>query len=109
MTQPAILADYLKRTAWPFPFVTDPTLAAYRLFGLERAPLRSFFRAKVLAGYLRLIARGHVPRKPIKGEDVQQLGGEFVLDENQKLMFAFRSDDPIRHPKIEDLLNLLKK
>ena len=109
MTQPAFLTAYLKQSAWPFPFVSDPTLAAYRQFGLERAPLRSFFRGRVLAGYLRLIARGYMPRKPIKGEDVQQLGGEFILDENRKLIFAFRSDDPTKHPRIEQLMKLLRK
>ncbi len=109
MTQPAFLAAFLKETAWPFPFVTDPTLAAYREFGLERARLRSFFRGGVLGGYLRLIARGYIPRRPIQGEDVRQLGGEFILDENRKLIFAFRSDDPTKHPRIDELMKLLMK
>jgi peroxiredoxin len=109
MTQPAFLTAYLKEHPWPFPVVTDPGLESYRTFGLERAAMKSFFRWKVLAGYLRLIGRGFMPRRPIAGEDVQQLGGEFILDEGRNLIYAFRSDDPTQHPDINELLKLLRK
>ena len=109
MTQPAFLAAYLKDHPWSFQVVTDPSLESYRIFGLERAALKSFFRWKVLAGYLRLIGRGFIPRKPIQGEDVRQLGGEFIVDESRTLIYAFRSDDPTKHPNIDELRKLLNK
>jgi peroxiredoxin len=108
MTQPSFLAAYLKENPWPFPLVSDPNRRAYEIFGLERLPMASFFRPAVLAGYLRLMFRGRMPRRPIQGEDVQQLGGEFILDANRKLIYAFRNNDPTKHPKIAELFEVLR-
>src|SRR5436309_2474464 len=89
--RPPVLDAYLRRHPRPFPVVADPERAAYRAFGLERGGWLMFFRPRVLARYLSLMIRGWLPRPPLAGEDVRQLGGDFVLDGQHRLVFAHRS------------------
>jgi hypothetical protein len=102
--QPALLALYERDQALPFPIVADPSLAAYHAFGLERASWREILRSRVLWRYLRLMLRGWAPQRSNKGEDVLQLGGDFVLDEYRRLVYAHRSAEPTDRPPIAELL-----
>jgi hypothetical protein len=107
MSKPAYLREYLKERAWSFPVVCDPDLEAYRHFGLERISWWTYLRGGVIAGYLRLIFRGWMPRMPIKGEDVNQLGGDFILDEQRRLIFAYPSRVPTDRPTVATLIDVL--
>ena len=78
--KPEVLARYLARAGWHVPIVCDPDRVAYQAFGLERAGWLTFFRPRVLLGYFRGMLRGYGVRMPYEGEDVRQLGGDFVLD-----------------------------
>lgn len=102
--QPALLAVYERDQALPFPLVADPSRAAYRAFGLERTSWRAILRGGVIWRYLRLMARGWAPQRGNKGEDVLQLGGDFVLDERRQVVYAHRSAEPTDRPPVEDLL-----
>ena len=102
--QPAFLALYERKEALPFPLVADLSLAAYHAFGLERATWRELVRAGVLWRYLRLMLRGWAPQRGNKGEDVLQMGGDFVLDARRHLVYAHRSAEPTDRPPIAELL-----
>ncbi len=106
--KPAVLAAFLRTSPQPFPVVCDPDRVAYRAFGLERASWASFFRPKVLWGYLRLIRRGGKVRRPYPGEDVRQLGGDFLLDRAGRVVFAHRSRTATDRPGVEELLNVVR-
>jgi hypothetical protein len=92
----------------PFPAAADPSRQAYRAFGLERTSWRALLRPGILLGYLGLMLRGWRPRKPYPGEDVLQLGGDFVLDSEGRLLYAYRSADPTDRPAAADLLRALR-
>src|SRR5207244_2352252 len=96
--RPEVVAAQLRRSPRPFPVLSDPDRAAYQAFGLERGGWRMFFKPRALARYLGLMARGWRPRLPVGGEDVRQLGGDFVLDRDRRLVFAHRSADPADRP-----------
>ena len=102
--KPDVLRLYLSRQPRGVAVVCDPDRAAYRAFGLQRVRWLSFFRPKVLGGYLAKIFRGHKVRKPYPGEDVLQLGGDFVLDRRREVVFSFASDDPTARPGVADIL-----
>ena len=87
--KPETLALYLARRKWTVPVVSDPDRAAYRAFGLERIGWLTFFRPKVLWGYFRGMLRGYGLKAPYAGEDVLQLGGDFVLDAGVTVWTAF--------------------
>jgi hypothetical protein len=105
--KPDVLARYLARTDWHLPFACDPDRAAYRAFGLGRTGWRTFFRPKVLFGYVRKILFGYGPKALYEGEDVWQLGGDFILDRGRRVVFAYPSADPTDRPGVEDLLRVM--
>jgi peroxiredoxin len=98
--RPEMLSLYLARKAWRVSIVSDPERAAYAAFGLERTGWLAFFRPKVLWGYLRGMFRGYGVKKPYAGEDVLQLGGDFVLDKRARVVFAYPSADPTDRPAV---------
>jgi peroxiredoxin len=102
--KPELLARYLARHPWHVPMVADPERAAYRAFGLERTSWLTFFRPRVLWGYFRGILRGYGVKKPYAGEDVLQLGGDFVLDRRGRVVFAYPSANPTDRPTVAALL-----
>lgn len=91
----------------PFEVFCDPDRVAYRYFGLERGGLSMFFSLRVLGRYIRMIVSGLWPHRPEAGEDVYQLGGDFVLSAERRLLFAYRSHDPADRPTVEDLIQHL--
>lgn len=106
--RPEVLARYLARQAWHVPIVSDPQRAGYAAFGLERTGWLTFFRPKVLARYLRGMIRGIGIKTPYEGEDVLQLGGDFVLDKLRRVVFAYPSADPTDRPSVAALLTVLR-
>ena len=100
-----MLTRYLARHGWHVPVVCDPSRAAYRAFGLERTGWLTFFRPRVLAKYMRGMFRGHGVKTPYEGEDVLQLGGDFVLDRLRRVVFAYPSADPTDRPAVAALLS----
>lgn len=105
--EPDHLSAYLARRPWEVPVVTDPGRVAYRAFGLERTGWLTFFRPKVLLGYLRGLLRGYGLKKPVPGEDVRQLGGDFLVDRSGTVVWAYRSADPTDRPGVADILKAI--
>jgi hypothetical protein len=101
---PAQLATWLARNPQPFPVVSDPGRTAYQSFGLGRVGWLHFFRPAVLWGYLRLLSRGGRVRKPYPGEDLLQLGGDFLLDHRRRVVFAHPSRSATDRPTMDDVL-----
>jgi hypothetical protein len=58
--------------------------------------------------YLRLLLGGWLPRRAAAGEDVFQLGGDFVLDAGRRLVYAYHSTEATDRPKVTDLLQALR-
>jgi hypothetical protein len=98
--KPEVLTRYLARRGGAFPYVCDPDRDAYRAFGLDRTGWLTFLRPKVVWGYLRGFFRGYLLRTPYRGEDVLQLGGDFVLDKFRRVVFAYPSADPTDRPTV---------
>jgi hypothetical protein len=105
--KPEVLALYLSRSQWAVPIVCDPDRAAYTAFGLERTGWLTFFKPRVLWGYVRGMFKGYRVKKPYAGEDVLQLGGDFILTRERRLAFAYPSADPTDRPPVADLLAAL--
>jgi len=92
----------------PLPTVCDPDRAAYRYFGLDRGRWSMFFRWSVLGRYLRLIFAGWRPHRGESGEDMLQLGGDFILSADRHLLYAHRSNDPADRPAAADLVKQMQ-
>ena len=105
--KPEVLSLYLARQRWHVPVASDPERAAYRAFGLDRTGWLTFFRPKVLWGYLRGLLRGYGPRATYAGEDVLQLGGDFMLDKRGRVVFAHPSTTPTDRPSVRAIRDAL--
>lgn len=101
---PAVLASFLKRYPKPYPVVGDPDRLAYKAFGLERTSLLNILRPDVLLMYLWRMLTGTRLRVPYPGEDVLQLGGDFIVDRSGKVVFAYRSRVATDRPGVSQLL-----
>jgi hypothetical protein len=99
------LPTYREGHGWPFPVVSDPARAAYRLFGLESAGWGRLLGPRVVARYAGLMLRGYRPRS--SDADVHQLGGDFVTDAGRRLVYVHRSVDPADRPPADDLVRAL--
>lgn len=106
--RPELLAAFLREQPLPFSAVADPERAAYRRFGLERTPWSTFLRPGVIWRYLRLMRSGWRLQAVRQGEDVLQLGGDFILDAAGRLVYAYRSAEPTDRPAVATLLRVLR-
>jgi hypothetical protein len=62
----------------------------------------------VIFKYVALMFRGWKPWKPNEEEDLMQLGGDFVLDADRRLVYAYRSSDPTDRPTVQVLLDAIR-
>ena len=96
---------YVEARGWPFSVVSDPTREAYQAFGLGSAGWLTLLGPRVFVKYVQLMARGYWPG--ISDFDVHQLGGDFVIDADRRIVFAHRSKDPADRPAADVLLSAL--
>ncbi len=107
-TPSAKVAMYLAKYPQPFPVVSDPTLAAYRAFALEKTTVGSMMRPGVLLRFIGTLLRGWKLDLPTKGDDLMQLGGDFVLDAGGRLRYAHPSAEPTDRPRATELLEAMR-
>jgi hypothetical protein len=58
-----------------------------------------------MRAYGRLLRAGRRPRLP--SEDTLQLGGDFIVDPEGRVAYAYRSAGPDDRPSVDDLLAAL--
>ena len=92
---------WLSETRSPFLLLLDQTHEVYRQFGLERSVWRSW-GPKNLWYYASAVLRGEKLKE--KRGDTNQLGGDFVVDQNGILRMSYLSQDPTDRPSIEAIL-----
>lgn len=107
-SKPERVAAALKALPLPFPALSDPDLVSYHAYGLGRTRWRDMLRPGVLLRFGKMLLRGWAPRKPNRGDDVLQLGGDFVLDRQRKISYAYRSLEPTDRPSPEELLEAVR-
>jgi hypothetical protein len=97
---------WLQETQSPFPFLVDQEQKAYRAYGLERSALRAWSPRNLL-----YYAKAKLQGRETLGNrgDTHQLGGDFVVGENGRVLLAHPSRDPVDRPSIAELLQAVQK
>ncbi len=106
---PKFVTNYLKKYPLPFPAVSDPDRQAYIQFSLGKTTWLGMFHPKVIWGYLRLIFGGWALWKAQKNDDLLQLGGDFILDQNRTVVYEYRSAEPTDRPAAVALFQQVEK
>ena len=104
---PEYVVAYQRQRMAPLTVLIDEERVAYRAYGLGRGPVWKVWGPRVWWAYLRLIRRGRRFQRPI--EDTLQLGGDFVVGRDGRLMYGFRSADPDDRPSVDDLTAALRR
>ena len=97
---------WLQETQSPYPLLLDPDRIAYRAYGLEHSFLRSW-NARTISYHIRALLNGQEWRG-IRG-DSGQLGGDFIVDRQGIVRFAYTSHDPTDRPTVDLLLTTLRQ
>jgi peroxiredoxin len=108
-TPPSRVAAFLAAHPLPFPAVSDPQRKAYEMLSLGKTSWAKMLGLGVGFRFLKLMLKGWALEKPEPGEDLLQLGGDFVLDGDGRLVFAHRSQEPTDRPTIKALLEAVKR
>lgn len=96
------LAGYRRRFAEPLTVVTDEERHTYRAYGLARGPWWRVFGLATLRRYAALLTRGRRLERPT--EDTLQLGGDFVVGRDGRVVLVHRSKGPDDRPDVEELV-----
>ncbi len=100
------LSELARREGWTGTVLADPGRAAYRGFGLARLPWYRVFTPTATLKYFALFLRGRAPGHA--GQDVMQQGGDFIVDGEGIIRFAFAGRSSDDRPPVDDLIRCLR-
>jgi alkyl-hydroperoxide reductase/thiol specific antioxidant family protein len=104
---PEYVAAYQRERLAPMTVLIDEHRVAYRDYGLGRGSVWKVWGPKIWWAYLKLIARGRRFQRPV--DDTLQLGGDFVVGRDGRLLYGFRSSDPDDRPPVDDLIAAVRR
>lgn len=99
---PESVQSYLDQFGWKFEIFSDPNREVYKLFGLGRAKPWKIFHPRTVYKFVKLLIQGEKVQKA--KEDEFQMGGDFLIDAEGRLLYDFRSGTPDERPTVEELL-----
>jgi len=88
-------------------FLADPTLSAYRAYGLGRYSVVTVYGPQILWQYAKWAMQGKKIKRPT--EDPLQRGGDFVVGRDGRIKLAHTGRDQSERPSVEIILNALDK
>lgn len=84
----------------------DPERFLYRNYGMTEASWWTLLNPTAIWKYVKLIVRGHFPGRP--GSDVQQLGGDVLIDPQGIVRLIHRSLGPHDRPGIDQMFECIR-
>ena len=91
----------------PFTLLFDKTRSAYQRWGLGTVGVKAFVRPGLYLEMARVLLRRE--RSLGRAPDQTQMGGDFVVDRDGRLVFANRLRSFHDRAKVEDLLAVVEK
>lgn len=104
---PGAVAGHHRHLGLPFPLLADPERSLYRRFDLGRGALHRVWNPGTLLLYARLLRSGRRLRRPT--EDTRQLGGDFVIGADRRLVAGFRPRSPDDRPSVDALVTAVDR
>ena len=97
---------WLEETEAPFPIWLDPEKESYEVYGMITSKWAAWGPAN-LWFYAKAFMRGE-KTKGDRGE-TGQMGGNFIVDKNGIVRFAYPSKNPTDRPEVAKLMQVLRK
>ncbi len=101
---PALVEALRVQLALPFPVAVDADRRVYQAYGMARGSAWRIWHPRTLWRYLSLRLRGARRQRAHDGDDLHQLGGDFVIDDDGVLRLCHASARPDDRPPIAALL-----
>uniref|UniRef100_A0A672J7B1 Selenoprotein L n=1 Tax=Salarias fasciatus TaxID=181472 RepID=A0A672J7B1_SALFA len=101
-------SHWIQDTDCQYEMLLDPSRELYAAFGLG-ASLKRVLNFGNMLLYAEYVADNmQFPRGlPSIQDDMFQLGGDFVLDRDRKVLFAHRCQSPLDRPSVQRILSAL--
>ena len=100
------IAPVARKQGWTGPVLADPDRRVYLAYGLSRLPWYRVFTPKAAILYLGFMLRGRFPGKP--GQDVMQQGGDFIVDGEGIVRYAYAGRSSDDRPPVDLLMHHLR-
>jgi hypothetical protein len=104
---PEAAEAYVRETGLPWPLLLDPSRTLYAAYGMGRGSWWQIWGPATWWIYARLIARGRRPRPPTG--DVDQLGGDVVIDPAGRVVLHHVGSGPADRPAVSALLDSVRR
>lgn len=95
--------EYTKLT---FPLLLDFGLKLYRHFGLRRS-VAAVWSIPTLLSYAEEKVDGVSPAPSYPGDDIHVLGGDFIVNNNGQLVYAYLSKFSSDRPQVDDVFRAI--
>jgi hypothetical protein len=99
-----VASAYRRRNGLRYPVLVDPDRQAYRAFGLGRGSIRRVWGLRALRRYIEVIRADGFSDLHRPTDDTLQLGGDFVVDPEGRLVWAFWGEGPDDRPSVDALI-----
>lgn len=86
-----------------FPLIVDTDKTVFRYFGLRRSVL-AVWNIPSLIKYAEQLTAGTELLRPLAGDDIHQLGGDFMVDTRGQLLYIYRGKTSYDRPSVSQLL-----
>ena len=94
---------YVKETGLTWPLLIDESRSLYKAFSMDPGSFRAIWSPRNWGAYLRIILKGRLPKRP--RNDVNQLGGDVLIDPEGHVRIHHVSRSPTDRPSIDSLLD----
>lgn len=104
-TDPSNLDWYRSVNELSFPILIDEDRSAYRAFGLGRGSVARVWGWRMLKRYAEIARTDGLRNLRSPSEDTLQLGGDFVIGPDGRLVYGFWGAGPDDRPLVDELID----
>ncbi len=99
---------WIDNNNFTFPLLLDMERRLYRVLGLRRSVL-GVWRINSVLGYAEEKVAGVKGTPAYEGDDLNVMGGDFVVDSRGTLVYSYRSTNARDRPTVDELLTIVSK